>query len=159
MHMRAFAFSSLSALAVGLAGCGGSDTTTPTAPTAVPNIAGTTTTPFPFNPGTPGVTVGTSGYVSITVQNTGSQPMVVSNVSYTGDSGITLQPGVSVSTTPDTPATLPASVAFDAYLVVGLTCTPTTEKTYNGTVDIKSNASNLPDISIVLQCVGVAPTP
>ena len=158
MHMRAFAFSSLSTLALTLVGCGGSSNTTPTAPTAVPNIAGTTTTPFPFNPGTPGVTVGTSGFVSITVQNTGSQPMVVSDVKYTGDTGITLQPGVSLSTTPDTPATPPISVPFDAYLVVGLTCTPASAKTYNGTVDITSNASNLPDISIVLQCVGVPPT-
>lgn len=85
--------------------------------------------------------------------------MVVSDVTYTGDSAITLTPGIGLSTMPDTPVTLPLSVPFDAALVVALTCTPTTEKTYNGTVDIKSNASNLPDISIVLQCVGVAPTP
>lgn len=102
--------------------------------------------------------MGTSGYVSITVQNTGSQPMVVSKVNYTGDSGISLTPGISLSTTPDMPATPPISVPFDAYLVVGLTCTPSGAATYNGTVEIKSNASNLPDISIVLQCVGVPPT-
>jgi hypothetical protein len=157
MHMRAFAFSSLFVFAVAVVGCGGSNST-PTAPTAVPDIAGTTATPFPFNPGTPGVTVGTSGFVSILVKNTGSQNLVVSDVSYSGDSGISLSPGVSLSTAPDMPAPLPVTVPFDASLVVGLTCTPASAKTYNGTVEIKSNAVNLPDISIVLQCVGVPPT-
>jgi hypothetical protein len=151
MHMRVFAFSSLSALALVVVGCGGGSDTTPTVPTAVPSIAGTTATPFPFNPGTPGVTVGTKGFVSFTVQNTGSQSMVVNTVTYSGDSAITLQPGVS--------PVLPATIAFDKYLSVGLTCSPQAAQTYNGTVEIKSNASNLPDISIVLQCVGVAPTP
>jgi hypothetical protein len=153
MHMRDFAFSSLSALALAVVGCGGGSDSTPPAdvPTAVPSIAGTTATPFPFNPGTPGVTVGTEGFVSFTVQNTGTPSLLVSSVTYTGDSAITLQPGVS--------PTLPATIAFDKYLTVGLTCDPQSAKTYNGAVDIKSNASNLPDINIVLQCVGVAGNP
>lgn len=104
------------------------------------------------------MTVGTSGYVSITVQNTGTEGMVVSSVNYTGDGSITLSPGVFLSTDPGTPVTYPATVPFDDYLVVGLTCTPGGAATYNGTVDIKSNATNLPDLSIVLQCVGVPPT-
>jgi hypothetical protein len=123
------------------------------------NIAGTTATPFPFNPGSPGVTVGTEGFVSIVDENIGSQDMVVSSVSYTpdsaGDRAITLSPGVALSTAPDQPASTPVTVPFNAALTVGLTCTPPMAGTYNGTVDIKSNASNLPDISIVLQCVGV----
>ena len=94
-------------------------TPTPTAPTAVPNIAGTTTTPFPFNPGTPGVTVGTSGFVSITVQNTGSQPMVVSNVTYTGDSGITLNQASAFRRRQTRLSRCQLSVPFDASLVVG----------------------------------------
>jgi hypothetical protein len=160
MHMRVFAFSSLSALvAVGCGGGGGSDST-PSVPTAMPSIAGTTTTPFPFNPGTPGVTVGTEGFVSFTVENIGSPNLVVSSVSYSGDSAIALKPGISLSTDPPGMlATPPVTVPFDVSLVVGLTCTPAADQTYNGTVEVKSNAANLPDISIVLQCVGVAPTP
>jgi hypothetical protein len=62
---------------------------------------------------------------------------------------------VALSTAPDQPASTPVTVPFNAAMTVGLTCTPPMAGTYNGTVDIKSNASNLPDISIVLQCVGV----
>jgi hypothetical protein len=73
---------------------------------------------------------------------------VVNSVTYTGDAPITIS-GVA-------PAT-PATIAFDATFVVQLTCRPPAAGPYNGTVDIKSNASNLPDISIVFQCMGVAP--
>jgi hypothetical protein len=152
MHMRVFAFSSLSALALVVVGCGGDSNPTPASvPTALPSIAGTTATPFPFNPGSPGVTIGTDGFVSFTVQNIGSPSMTVSSVTYTGDSAITLQPGVS--------PTLPATIAFDKYLTVGLTCSPQAAQTYTGTVEIQSNAANLPDIKIVLQCVGVTGNP
>jgi hypothetical protein len=123
------------------------------------NIAGTVATPFPFNPGSPGVTIGTEGFVSIVDQNIGSQDMVVSSVSYTpdtaGDHAISLNPGVALSTTPDQPASTPVTVPYNAALLVGMTCAPPAAGVYSGTVDIKSNASNLPDITIVLQCTGV----
>ena len=77
--------------------------------------------------------------------------MTVQSAVYTGDGAITLSPGVS-------PAT-PATIAYSAYFVVSLTCTPTTATTYNGSVEIKSDASNLPDIVVYLQCQGIAPTP
>ncbi len=145
MTMRAFAFSLLSALAVG---CDSGGTPVPSLPTASPNVGGTTATPFPFNGGA-GVNLGTSGFASITVQNIGSQDMVVSSVTYTGDAAISLHPGVS----PATPATIP----FDKFLTVGLTCTPVAAGTVTGTLDIKNNSTNLPDISIVMSCLGVKP--
>jgi hypothetical protein len=86
--------------------------------------------------------------------------MLVSAVNFSGgDGAITFNPGVSVSTSPDTPVTYPVTVAFNASLVVSLSCAPTAAVTYNATVEIKSNASNLPDISVVVQCLGVKATP
>lgn len=158
MHMRVFAFSSLSALAVAVLGCGGNSI--PSAPTASVPISGTQATPFPFNAGE-GVLIGTEGFVSIVITNIGSQDMDVSSVTYTGDGAITLNPGVSVST--NSMATQPWVVPYNSALVVGLTCSPVVnhpevQETYNGLVDIKSNAANLPDIQIYLQCVGVPPS-
>jgi hypothetical protein len=86
--------------------------------------------------------------------------MLVSSVNFSGGGGaITFSPGVSVTTSPDTPVTYPITVAFDASLVVSLSCAPTAAVTYNATVEIKSNAANLPDISVVTACLGVTPTP
>jgi hypothetical protein len=160
MNVRAFGFFTLSLVAVGLAGCGGGGTNpTPTAPFALPNIQGTTTTPFPFN--VTGVYVGTSGFLPVQVQNTGSQPLVVSSVTYTPDSSsdtaIFISPGIALSSTPDVLVTPPFNVPYSVSMVLGLECTPPTETTYGGTVEIKSNASNLPDLVIVLTCVGVKP--
>ncbi len=153
MHMRVFAFSSLSALVLAVGGCGGSESI-PSLPTASPSIAGTQATPAPFTNvnGGEDVLIGEEGFLSFTVQNIGSQDMVVSSVTYTGDNAITLTPGVS-------PA-IPATVPYDQYLSVSLTCTPAVttpemKETYNGLVDIKSNASNTPDITIYVQCIGL----
>ncbi len=155
MHIRVFAVSSLATLSVAVICCGGSGgggTTPPNSPTALPDVATDAGNPFIFNQ--TGVIVGTSGFASLTVQNIGSQDMLVSSVTYTPDTGsdtaITLNPGVS----PPTPAT----ISFDQYLVIGLTCTPPEAGTFNGIVEIKSNAVNLPDISINMQCIGVPPS-
>jgi hypothetical protein len=153
MHIRVIAFSSLATLSVAFICCGGdsSSNSIPNAPTALPDVRTDAGNPYQFNQ--TGVFIGTSGYATITVENIGSQNMVVSSVTYTGDSVITLSPGVS-------PA-LPATISYSNFLVVGLTCTPPGPDagTYNGIVDIKSNASNLPDIAINMQCLGVVPTP
>jgi hypothetical protein len=158
MNIRVFAFSSVSALVVtaAVAACSSSDGgggTIPTAPTASPNITGTTATPFQFNQ--TGVFVGTEGFQPIVVQNIGSQDMVVSSVGYNGDGEIAINPGIALSTNPDVLASTPLTVPYNASLVVSMTCIPEAVATYNGTVDIKSNATNLPDISIVMQCMGV----
>lgn len=110
-------------------------------------------TPFEFNQ--TGVFVGTEGFQPIVVQNIGSQNMVVSSVGYTGDGEIAINPGIALSTNPDVLASTPVTVPYNASLVVSMTCIPEAVATYNGTVDIKSNATNLPDISIVMQCMGV----
>jgi hypothetical protein len=156
MNMRAFAFSVLSALAVGC----DNGVSVPSLPTAQPSVVTDAGNPLPFN-GILGVTIGTEGFATFSVQNIGSQNMVVSTVTYTGDSAITLSPGVS-STTADagTILTPPVTLPYNASLLVGLTCTPVrhtpeVKETYNGLVEIKSNASNLPDITTYVQCVGV----
>ncbi len=153
MHMRVFAFSSLSALVLAVGGCGGSESIS-SLPVASPSIAGTQATPAPFTNvnGGEDVLIGEEGFLSFTVQNTGSQDLLVSSVTYTGDNAITLTPGVS----PPIPATVP----YAQYLSVSLTCTPAVttpemKETYNGLVDIKSNASNTPDITIYVQCIGL----
>jgi hypothetical protein len=161
MHMRVFAFSSLAALSVAFICCGGdggSGNPIPSLPTALPNVATDAGNPYQFN--TTGVFIGTSGFANITVQNIGSQDMVVSSVTFTPDSpsdhAITLQPGVSPPLDAGS-----VSIAYNDYLVVALTCTPPGPDAgvYNGIVDIQSNASNLPDIKVNLQCTGVVPTP
>jgi len=156
--MRAFAFSVLSALAVGCDS--GSTNSIPSEPTAAPSVATDAGNPLAFN-GPLGVNIGTLGYATFSVQNIGSKEMVVSQVTYTGDSAITLSPGVS-STTADAGSSLtpPVNLPYNASLLVGLTCkpvkhTPEVKETYNGIVDIKSNASNLPDIVTYVQCVGI----
>ncbi len=157
MHMRVFAFSSLSALVVAVGGCG-DNTSVPTSPTAAPSIVGTQATPALFYNVNGGgdVPVGEEGFLTFDVQNIGSEQMVVSSVTYTGDSAITLTPGLSVSTADaGTVLTTPITVEYNAALIVGLTCTPSAKATYNGIVDIKSNASNLPDITSYVQCVGL----
>jgi hypothetical protein len=152
--MRVFVVSSLATLSVAVLCCGGSGgggVTPPSLPTAAPDVVTDAGNPFIFND--TGVIVGTSGFASLTIQNIGSQNMVVSSVTYTpdhaGDTAITLSPGVS-------PA-IPATVPFDQYLVIGLTCTPPDAETFNGTVEVKSNAVNLPDIIFNMQCTGVTP--
>lgn len=147
----------MSLLAVAVVGCGGSDSTH-TAPFAVPNIQGSSTTPFPFN--TTGVFVGTTGYQPILIKNTGSQSLVVSGVAYTGDSDISINPGIALASAPQTLISPPPpniTVPFDDSIAVGMACTPLAAATYNGKVEIKSNASNLPDIVIYMTCVGVKP--
>ena len=159
MHIRAFVFSSLSTVAVVAALACDSGTSVPNEPTAQPSVGGTTATPFAFNAGA-GVFIGTEGFATVTVKNIGSQTMVVSSVTYTGDSHIFLAPATGVSvTTADagTFLTPPVDVPYSASLIVGLTCRPVTPTTVTGTLDIKSNAVNEPDISIVLSCLGVTP--
>ncbi len=153
MHMRVFVFSSLSALIAAAFACG--TNSVPALPTAQPSIQGTQSTPAPFTNvnGGEDVLIGESAFLSFTVQNIGSQGMVVSSVTYTGDPAITLMPGV-------TPSMLPATIAYDQNLVVEMTCTPVVttpemKETYNGSVNIKSNASNLPDLTIYVQCIGL----
>jgi len=159
MHMRVFAFSSLSALLLAAVSCSNASDSIPQSPTAVPSIAGTQSTPAPFTNANGGedVLIGESAFMSFTVQNGGSENLVVSSVTYTGDSPITLQPGVN-------PSPLPATIPYDQDLTVGLTCTPVVsnpevKEVYNGVVEIKSNASNLPDITIYVQCTGLPALP
>jgi hypothetical protein len=153
MHMRVFVFASLSALAVAV-GCSSAAGSVPSLPTAQPSIDGTQGTPALFynTNGGGDVPFGEEGFLSFTVQNVGSQDLKVSSVGYTGDTAITFNPGVS----PAVPATIP----YDMYLSVELTCTPVVSNsevitTYNGTVTILSNASNLPTITEYVQCVGL----
>lgn len=171
--MRSWVISSLFALAVGCDNSSG----VPSLPTASPSVGGTAATPFPFNAGA-GVFIGTLGFENIVVTNVGSQVMSVTSVTYTptqaGDRTITLGDpyaklpdggpapisGVSLASNPDggIPVPPPAvAVSYNDALVVLLTCKPTAATTVTGTVDIKSNASNLPDISIVTSCLGVEP--
>ena len=154
MHMRASAFSSLLVLAVAAVACDSGGTNVPQLPTALPSIDGTQANPALFynTNGGGDVLIGEEGFLTFTVKNTGSEDMKVNSVAYTGDSAITLQPGVS----PATPATIP----YAMYLTVGLTCTPAVtnpqvKETYNGQVVVQSNASNLPTITEYVQCVGL----
>jgi len=156
--MRAFALFVLSALAVGCDNGGG--VSVPSEATASPSVVTDAGNPLPFN-GIDGVFIGTTGYATFSVQNIGSQDMVVNSVTYTGDSAITLSPGLSATTADaGTILTTPITLPYNASLLVGLTCkpvkhTPEVKETYNGIVDIKSTATNLPDIVTYVQCVGV----
>lgn len=163
--MRFLALSSLTSLAIVAAvsacGGGGGTNTIPNAPTLNVAPLGTQATPFQFN--VSGVFIGTSGFANLVATNIGSMDLTVSSVNFTGDtSAITLTPGLSLSTNPDVPATPPVTVPYNASVVIGLTCkpvhhTPEVSETYNGVVEIKSNASNTPDVSAYFQCVGVVP--
>ena len=160
--MRFLALSSLTSLAIvaAVSACssGGTTNTIPNAPTLNVAPLGTQATPFQFN--VSGVFIGTSGFANIVATNIGEMDLTVSTVTYTGDSAITLSPGLFLSTNPDVPATPPITVPYSDSLVVALTCTPVQHtpevaETYNGVVEIKSNASNTPDVSAYFQCMGV----
>jgi len=142
MNMRALFLCTTVGLAV--AGCG-SGTDVPSSPTLQLPFVTSQTNPVQFND-VQGVLVGTSGFLTFGASNIGSQAMTITTVTYSGPSAITLQPGT------DKP--LPATISYNDELLIGLTCTPTAQQTYAGTVEIKSNASNTPDATIYVSCTG-----
>ena len=131
--MRVLVLSTLCAAA--LAGCG--TDSPPSLPTAKLPFVTSATSPVMFND-IQGVLVGTSGYLTFGLSNIGSQTLTVQTVTSTASGAITLQPGT------DKP--LPAAIAYNDELLIGLTCVPTSATTYTGQVQITSNASNTPDI-------------
>jgi hypothetical protein len=98
-----------------------------------------------FN-GVEGVPVGTTGYYAFGLLNAGTNDLIVQQVTYSGDPAMALQ----ALTLP-----LPATLAFNGELVIGLTCTPPADAGYNGSVSILSNAANTPTAVVYLSCDGV----
>ncbi len=93
-----------------------------------------------------GVPVGTTGYYAFGLLNAGTNDLIIQQVNYSGDPAMALQ----AATQP-----LPATLAFNGELVIGLTCTPPAESSYDGSVSILSNAANTPSAVVYLSCEGV----
>ena len=98
-----------------------------------------------FN-GAEGVPVGTTGYFAFGLLNAGTNNLIVQQPTYSGDPAMALQPPTQA---------LPATLAFNGELVIGLTCTPPTEGSFDGSVSILSNAANTPSAVVYLSCAGV----
>lgn len=93
-----------------------------------------------------GVAFGTTGSFAFGALNAGTQNLIIQNVSYSGDPAMSLQPFAQP---------FPATLAFNSEFVIGLFCTPPTEKSYTGSVSILSNAVNTPNAVVYLSCVGM----
>jgi hypothetical protein len=141
MNMRVLVLSTLCAAT--RSACG-SDSP-PSDPTLQLPFATSTTNRVQFND-VQGVLVGTSGFLTFAATNIGTQTLTVTEVTYSGPLAIALSPGTNEP--------LPASVPYNDELLIGLTCTPPAAQTYEGTVEIKSNAVNTPDQLVYLSCVG-----
>jgi hypothetical protein len=140
-RMRAPAPALLCSLA--LFGCG---TESPVdLPTLQLPFSSSSAAPVSIN-GVQGVAVGSRTAFAFQVLNVGNQALVVQSVSYQGDPEIALDPAQLAS--------LPATVAFNRWLSIGLICSPVAARTYSGTVTIVSNAANTPSALVYLQCVG-----
>jgi hypothetical protein len=137
--MRAWAMGLLCSLAI--AGCGADSP--PAEPTARLAISTSATAPLLFNNGL-GVPVGLPGGVGFGLMNGGTVALVVQSATYVGAPAITLT----------TRSSLPATLGFNQELVVDLTCTPPATNTYDGVVNIASNAVNLPMAEVFVSCVG-----
>jgi hypothetical protein len=97
-----------------------------------------------FN-GVEGVAVGTTGFFAFGVLNAGNEDLVIQDAGYSGDPAMAL--GAFAEP-------LPATLAFNGEFVVALTCAPTAEVAYNGSVTILSNAVNGQMTVVYLSCVG-----
>ena len=126
-----------------VAGCG--TDSPPDAPTLQLPFTSSATSPVLFN-GVEGVPVGTTGYYAFGLLNAGTNDLVVQQVTYSGDTAMALQ-ALTVA--------LPATLAFNGELVIGLTCTPPGQTTSDGSVSIVSNAANTPMAVVYLSCEGV----
>src|SRR5450631_1564757 len=128
--------------ALGLTGCTDSP---PAAPTLQLPFASSAASPVLFN-GVEGVQVGTTGHFAFGLLNAGTEDLVIQDAGYTGDPAMALGSLVQP---------LPSTLAFNGEFVIPLTCTPTAENSYDGSVSILSNAVNGQLTVVYLSCVGV----
>ncbi|HMK73438.1 MAG TPA: hypothetical protein VK454_08855 [Myxococcaceae bacterium] len=139
--MRAPAAALLGSMA--LVGCG---TASPAdLPTLQLPFTSSASAPVSIN-GVQGVQVGAQGTFIFQLLNAGNQALVVQSISYQGD------PEIGLDAAPLNP--LPATVDFNHWLSVAVTCSPLAAQTYSGTVTIVSNAANAPTALVYLDCVG-----
>jgi hypothetical protein len=128
--------------ALGLGGCTDSP---PAAPTLQLPFSSSVTSPVLFN-GVEGVEAGTTGRFAFGVLNAGTEDLVISDAGYIGDPAMALAPLAQP---------IPSTLAFNDEFVIPLTCNPTAEISYNGSVSILSNAVNGPVTVVYLSCIGV----
>lgn len=121
-------------------GCGSTGAASPTPGPGTPSVS---VSPSSLN--FPSVTVGTSSSQNITVTNTGSADLVVSDVTLAG-AGFSL-----------TPLNFPLTITAGASRIVIVSFAPQSAGTINGTATIRSNASATPTV-LAVQGTGVSPS-
>jgi hypothetical protein len=128
--------------ALGLTGCTDAP---PDSPTLQLPFTSSAASPVLFN-GVEGVEAGTIGHFAFGMLNAGNQALVIQDAGYSGDPAMALTAFAEP---------LPATLAFNDEFVIALSCAPTAEVAYNGSVSILSNAVNGQATVVYLSCIGV----